>query len=598
MLSGIFGKAEHSKRLTKISETLVGYGYTRDELGHDIIMSMNDALNMCYTHLGSFVRTMDIFTMAKTVLQSGFKEKCQPNYGDIRDRNIHRMEEAFKAKSKEILDILSGDSLEYNTFRAPLLCGALKVGQFAQFVVSAGPRSDTDDQMFLRPVEGAFLSGMKNILDFAIESRSASKATHYNKTQMANVQYVNRKFHIQASAIDRLYLTDCGSQVYATYDVSRRFVSNFKGKFFLSESGELLELTEERYPMVVGKTVKFRDVPECRYTDGYCKVCGGTITDSFSEFGNVGFLANVNTGAPVAQQVLSTKHLISTDSTKYEVPEALEDILMSTTNDIFLRPSIRRRTKTLALGFKHRDISKINDLQYYVSEKELHAAYFTDIKYLTIGELQEDGSIEKYGTQTAMGGDNKTYPHLSPEVLAVIRTHPEDIITQDGISWFVLRNVDPDLPIMQCVVVNNSIKRFVDRFRDLITNRVEKYTSVDVFMRDLSKLVWSKVPNVHITHMACLARACMITSKADFQIPEVTDPDNVMFGTLGKIIPMRYIGALAAFQGFNTATNKPTTFITAKRTGIFDCYMGYKDYIEENMNYPVASGSAVKTVPL
>lgn len=597
MLSGIFGASAHSARLTAISETLESLGYTREELGHDMIMSMNDALNMCYTHLGSFVRTMDIFTMADTILQPGFKEICQPNYGDITDKNIHRMEEAFKAKSKEVIDILSGDTLPYNTFRAPLLCGALKVGQFAQFVVSAGPRSDTDDQMFLRPVFGSFLSGMRDILDLAFESRSASKATHMNKSQMANVQYVNRKFHIQASAIDKLYPGDCGSAVYMTYEPCRRTVKNFKGKFFYDANNNLIELTEDLYPTVVGKAIKVRDVITCRHTDGFCEVCGGTITKSFSRNGNVGFLSNVNTGAPVAQQVLSTKHLISTDSAKYEIPDELEDIFMSSTNDIFLRPSMRKRKDTLALGFRHRDVSKINDLQYYVSENELHAAYFTDIKYLTLGQLKEDGSVEKYGTQTSMGGDNKTYPHLSPEVLAVIRNHPEDIVTQDGISWLLLRNANTDLPIMQCVVVNNSIKRFVDKFRDLVTNKVEKYTSANVFMRDFTKLVWPKV-DTHITHMSCLARASMITSKADFHIPEVTDPDNVMFGTLGKIIPMRYIGALAAFQGFNTATNKPTTFITAKRTGIFDRYMGYTDDIEANMNWPVESGSPLQTLPL
>jgi hypothetical protein len=597
LLEGIYGAAVHADRLTLISRTLEDMGYTREELGHDIIMTANNLLNLCYTHMGSFIRTMDIFAIADTILQDEVKPICTMDYGDIEDGNINRMETAFKKQSNKVDELLSGSELKNNVFYGPLICGALKKGQFHQFILSAGPRTDTDDHIFLRPVVGSFLSGMRDILDHAIESRSASKATHYNKRQMSNTQYVNRKIHIQNSVMWHLYPGDCGSTVYGTYEPCKKTVKHFIGKFFLSDGGELLELTEERYDMVIGKSVKFRDVPECLWTDGFCEVCGGTITKSFSKNGNVGFLSNVNTGAPVAQQVLSTKHLISTDAAEYDIPYELQDVLMSTTNDIFLRPSMRKRTKTLALGFQQRDISKINDLQYYVSEKDLHAAYFTDIKYMTIGEVKEDGKIEKYGARTSMSSEVKTYPHLSPEILSIIRKHPEDLITQDGVAWLMLRNIDPEAPVMQCTVVNNSIKRFVDKFRILVNNQVERYTSMNDFMRDLTRLIWPRV-NTHVTHVSCLARACLVTSKSDFQIPEMTNPDEVMFGTLGKIIPMRSVGALAAFERFNIATTKPVTFITHKNTGILDEYMGYQDLIERDENWPLMTGSPLEVEPL
>lgn len=585
LLSGIYDAKSHSKITTEVSRSLEEMGYTREQLGHDIISTVMDAHNMCYTHLGQFIGTMDIFAIADTILQDGVREQCTMDYGDMEDKRIKRMEKEFNEKAEKMYALLQSDSIPNNIFRAPLLCGALKKGQFFQFILSAGPRTDTDDRIFLRPVRGSFLSGMYDIKDLAIESRSASKATHYQKTQMSNTQYQNRKIHIQASSMRHLYPGDCGTKAYMTYEPLKDTVKHFVGKFYLDATGNLVELTKERFPEVIDKVVKFRDVITCKYVDGYCEVCGGTISKSFSRDGNVGFLANVNTGAPVAQQVLSTKHLISTDAAEYQIPNEFHDVLSATMNNVFIRPAHKGKLNGLALGFQPRDISKLNDLKYIDMENDLHAEYYTDIKYMYLGRVRADGAVAKISGRVPMGGDNKTYPHLSPEILNIIRNNNDDITVQGGIAWLLLRNVDIEAPILQCTVVNNSIKQFVSQFANLVTKDAERYSSANDFMRDLTRLIWSRV-GTHITHISCLAKSCMVTSKKDFHIPEVTDPDRVMFGTLGKIIPMRSVGGLLAFERFNLVTNKPVTYITPKRHNVFDEFMGYKDIIERDMSYP------------
>jgi hypothetical protein len=602
-LQGIYDASVHAKIETQISRTLEEVGYTREELGHDIITTVNDVHNLCYTHLGSHIRTMDIFSIADTVLQDDAIDILTMDYGDINDKNINRMETAFKERCKHVDDLLMGSSLDTNIFRAPLLCGALKRKQFHQFVFSAGPRSDTDDQMFLRPVRGSFLSGQMDIIDLAIESRAASKATHYNKSQMANTQYNNRKIHIQNSTLWHLYTGDkgnCGSTVYMTYAVPMKgypnrdsdYAKHFVGKYLVNDDGSLSEIMRDDLDLIRGKTIRIRDVQGCLYTDGYCETCGGTITRSFSRKGNVGFLSNVNTGAPVAQQVLSTKHLTSTTSIEYQVPYDLNDLLMSINNDIYLRPAIRRKTSVLAFGFQQKDIDRINDLKYILTDIS-SGAYFSDIKYMYTGRLNDDGTITQHSSRTSMKGQSNSYPYLSPEVLAVIRDHPKDIVIQGKIAWLVLRNIDPERPVMQCTVVNDSIKAFVDQFRTLVTIDVERYRSMNDFMRDLTRLIWDKV-DTHITHVSCLARACMITDRRNFHIPIMTDPDNVMFGILSRIIPMRSIGGQFAYQGVDVATNKSVTYITPKLSGIFDEFLGYQDSVDKLMHWPVSTGSAVE----
>jgi hypothetical protein len=415
---------------------------------------------------------------------------------------------------------------------------------------------------------------------------------------MSNTQYNNRKLHIQNSTIWHLYPGDCGSKVYMTYEPNAKTVKFYRGKYFVSPSGDLLELTEDRFGMVTNNRVLFRDVQGCLYTDGYCETCGGTLTRSFSKTGNVGFLSNVNTGAPVAQQVLRTKHLTSTNAGEYVIPHVLKDYLVSDTNNIFLRRNLHNNLHRVAFGFNPKDISNINDLKYQTNENEIDAAYFSAIKFMYVGEVKEDGNIVKHQTRTAMGSDKKTHPHLSSEVLNVIRRHPEDIVTQDGISWLLLRNLDPNVPVMRCTVVSNSIRQFVEKFKNLTTTDVERYTSMNDYMRDLTQLIWieGKV-GTHITHISCLARASLITSKKDFHVPVMTDPDNVMFGKLGRNIPARSIGGLAAFQSFGIAVTKPVSFIVAHESAIFDEFMGYKDTVENNASWPLVTGSLLEEEP-
>lgn len=582
----IYDKTTHARIETQVALSLEAAGLSRSQFGHDIIMTTMDAHNMCYTHLGGSVRTMDLDSIAATIIQEGVEEVLQIDYGNIDDRKIQHMQSVFQEQSKKVSELLKSKRPKINVFRAPLLCKALKEDQFHQFVLSAGPRTDTNEDMFLRPVVGSFLGGMVDIQDLLLESRSAAKATHYNKTQMPATAYQNRKISIQSSVIANIYAGDCGSDQFIRLTPTKKTVKLFSGRYFKDTNGSLVELTPERYDEVIDRELELRDPITCRYTDGYCSICGGTLTRSFVGMGNVGFLANVNTGAPVSQQVLSTKHLIKTDATEYEIHEELDEIFMSFLNNIYLRPPIAKRVGRIAIGFRREDIAQLNDLRHHTNTSNFSAKRFSNIKYISMGQVGADGIIRSSGSRVPMGSDGKTYPHLSPEILNTIRNHPEDIVEQDKISWLLLRNIDPEAPVMQCTVVNKSIKQYVTNFSTLVTKDVERYRSANLLMEVLTNMIWERV-DAHSTHISCLAKACLITSRKDFHVPVVTDPENVMFGTLHRNIAMRSIGGLMAFERYNQVTNKPATYVTPKLDMVYDQFMGYTDQIVDQMSYPI-----------
>ena len=588
MLSGIYDSSSHAEVEDRIVRSLEDAGYKREEIEHDIVMTANTALNLCYTHLPAYVRAMDLGKIGRTILQSRAKAACSVDYGDVDDLNIKRMEDAFNEQAQKMYELMVSDELPYNVFRAPLLCKAIKKDQFLQFVLSGGPRTGTDEHMTLRPVVGSFLSGMRDIKDLAIESQAAAKSTHYNKSYISDAQYRSRKQHIQNSSIGHLYYgnqADCGSTVYMDYHITQKDVMNYIGKWILGNDGHLWELTEERFPEVIGKTVWMRDPITCLHRDGYCEVCGGTITKSFSRNGNVGFLSNVKTGSPITQLLLSAKHHQSTKALPYVVPEPMQPYLLADGSNVFIHTQIFDRIGEFALGFAPKDISKINDLRYITDDSAINISHFTDVKTICVGRVQPDGFIKQISKKIPMKSDSGTFPHLSPEVLTIIREYPEDFVLQDKTYWLKLKRVDVTSPIMECTVINKSIRQYVRKFTDLVTKDPGRYTSIREFMHDLTTLVWPLVPT-HITHMSVLARSCLVTSKKDFHVPVVTDPDKVMFSNLGKNIPMRSIGGLFAFERIDTAMNNIVTYVTPKQHGPFDEFMGYTDQIEKYRNYP------------
>jgi hypothetical protein len=586
LLDGIYGAKSHSRIVTEVARSLEAYGYSRGSISHDLIMTVNDAFNMCYTHLGGHIQSIDIFKIGETLRQPLARETLTMSYGDLETSSTKGMEDRFKFQSAEAIALLSDDTLPINAFRTQLKCNVLKAGQFAQFIVSAGPRTDTDEHVLYRPVFGSFLSGLVDIKDWAIESRSAAKAKHYNKSQMQDAQYFNRRVHLQNSTIWHLYPGDCGTTMTMTYVPTAKTVACYRGKYFVRD-GALVELTDDLFDTVIDQEVQFRDVMGCLHTDGYCEACGGTITQSFSPFGNIGFLANVNTGAPIAQMVLSTKHLLSTSTAVYSIPMELSNYFRAEDNNIYMRPVMERKKEMYAIGFVPKDIAKVRGIQHSTIQQAPNASHFSRISYISLGIVQEDGTIKKIAARQQMvESGSKSYPHLSPEILSLIKKHPGDIINQDNWDWLVLKNVPDNTPLMQCVVVNDSILNFVHQFKKLILSDAVRHTSMNTFMEELTGLIWQRVPT-HLTHISCLARSCMITDKRDFHIPVMTNPDNVMFGTLSRNIMMRSIGGLMAFEGINIAFNRPITYITPKQHSIFDEFMSYSDLVERDRQYPM-----------
>jgi len=587
-LEGLYSSKVQADVENNIVDSLEELSYGRLPLGPDIMQNKMAPHSMVYTNLGAYHLTIDIFGIADTILQPELRPYLEFDYGDVNDKDIMRMEKLYRENCEKLDEVIRSDELPINVFRAPLLCGALKAGQFRQFLGSRGPADDVDDHMFKRPVIGSYLSGMTGAMDVLMESRPAAKAKFFSKEKMSDAAYLSRKVHIQNAIIGKLYPGDCGTTVYADYTVNHVTFPYYKGKWFVGKDGQLTELTTKTMDEVIGKETRFRSVGGCQHTNGYCEVCGGTLTKTFSHNGNLGFLANVKATTQAGQQVLSAKHLTVSTSITYHVPGTLDHFLTAVDNQIYVKPSERYRAKNMALGFRLNDVNKLRDLRH---QGKQNGSYFSDMKItcLMLGKMQ-DGELVSKTTRDSLKQEPDIYPHLSPQLLWTIKHHPEDAFIKENVWWFKLDHVNLDEPLMQCVVINNSIRFFFDALKRKIRN-FDRYTSLSEATNDMAKFLWERV-DPHITHVETMVRAAMVSGPTDFRIPVVTDPERIMFRSLNQTIPVRSIGSLLAYERFAITVSKPSTFVIPRIDTWYDQFLGTTDMIERDMHWPPKRNAA------
>lgn len=590
----IYSAKLHSKKSSAIRKDLIK-NFDRMSVQREILMTMQDAHNTCYTHIGSYIRGINIFDLGDVILDKELNPLFTIDVSKEREKGIDAVEQKIQHEAKFAVGALMDDKNKWNVLYAPLKCGVLKTDQFHQVVMMIGSRTDVDEYIFPQALECSYLSGFRNITDLAIESRSGAKAGHYNKTQMSEAQYLNRRIQILCIDDHKLHKGDCGSTLGTEYLVEEADKARYLGKYMFDRDGGLTILTEDNIDSVVGKTIKVRSTGTCRHDDGYCHVCGGELTENFPDNINVGTTSNVESGQKVAQNVLSTKHFLMANMTEYDIPDALENYLQRIGNGIYFRRSCKDIMDKLAIGFQPRDIARIEDIRLVKDTSAVTPDYFSEIKYLNIGKVEPDGTVTSQSTRVPMKGKGDVYPYLSPEVLQMIEQHPDVIARDPKIVWIKLNAFDITTPVFRYSIVNDSIIQFTKDLSNFVSKEIGKYTSYSAAVHVLRDFLWKRKIDTHITHIETIIKSFLITGDLDYSIGVIENPDNVRFGTLGRTIPRRSIGAQFVFERTREYMASPTISTIPKKSGQFDEFMGYSDICERDRFWP--PGSVVMTMP-
>lgn len=542
----------------------------------ELVDAISEIYNYIAIHLAAYQRSISIRTISKTMQTPELKAASTIDLEPELKVGIKAVENKLKKSYETILDRFADKTIVPNVFAPYLRNGALSSAQFPQCVGAAGTRTDTDDRMVTLPIRRSYLDGLEDIKAYAIDSLQAKKSKLYNNEEMPNTQYSNRKQQLLASCIQYLYAGDCGSNVYVMFPIRERYKKNVIGKYIFDE-GRLVELYAGNIDRYVNKTVMLRSPLTCRHTDGICQTCGGRLTLNMSLETVPGILSAILVMAPIAQLVLSSKHFAKTLATLFALPRELSTFMVAQQNEIRIQPLDNSYDpKKIWIATPTTDVRRMLDLDQAKGETIRNDVYFSSLRTIMVGYKRSPDEAPELlsGLIPLVGKKDSNNPYFSAAFLGMVRDNPDMMMVDGDLTWFSMEKFDTSKPLIRCVAVNQSTRQLVRRIEHMFTDELSEFTSLSEALTTVTDTIWEKT-NPNLMHVEVMLKASLITSASNYDVPMVEDPNAVMFGKLGRIIPRRSIGTQIAFERFMPYVTAPETFVLPKKPGPLDVFMNF-----------------------
>jgi hypothetical protein len=539
---------------------------------YNFVYDMNDAVN----YLNKFItincqeyhQTMTIVDLARIAYIPGIKAITDDRVCDIKV-SIQQANEYIKKNFSLLFDELK-KPYPGNKLHNFVNLRFVKATALAHIFYQIGFRTDIDDNTIRYPIQGNYLDGLRNTVEYCLESLSAKKAMFYNRDSLPTAEYFARKQHILSSCIQHLYKGDCGSTVTLPFYITENLANVVLYKNIV-EGKNIITLTPNNIKHYIGKIVQCRTPIGCKYTDGVCEACAGKLISNISPNTHIGMFAAIRVASVITQVILSSKHVQETSIVEYAIPEDLKVYMMKHQGGIYVKPKIREKFKKITMIFKMNDTMQLRELG------SLNIARLSTINESSFGKCKEVVLMRGNNliTEEVGLGSNDQYPLYSRELIRYIAAHQDLITIKDDMFMISLREFDFKDPIFKLVVMNNSMVKFVNNAKKLVESEIKKYTSATELVNSFSNLVYGQV-KVNLAYLEIVVRAALITDKNDYRIPVIEDIDDVMFTTNPSANMLRSVGILCAFQQLPASLRNPALYLIPRTFTPFDEFLNLK----------------------
>ena len=234
-----------------------------------------------------------------------------------KDMQPKEIEILLEEKKNEFVKIINED--ENNNIKPFLVTGmGINKGQLSQFAISGGLKPDIEGNVIPVPINSNYINGgLNSIENFYIDGQAGSKPLILNKTVMGKSGHFAYKTMTLASNY-RLSktITYCDSKRPINFIVEdKAHLMRINGRYYIDDKGELKNINSNTDTFLIGKTIKLRDPVTCCAPDGICHICYGDLfyTNNNPYF-HIGKFSATQYNNPLEQKILSSKHMLATNS--------------------------------------------------------------------------------------------------------------------------------------------------------------------------------------------------------------------------------------------------------------------------------------------
>lgn len=325
----------------------------------------------------------------------------------------------------------------------------LKTKQLREFMISIGLRPSLTGEVIPYPINSSILvNGLDRPSYMYIDALGARKPLLANNKEMGPVGYFAKSLNIAVRTLEvSTEISDCGSEHYVNYDVKTpAHLAILAGKYYYDEDIDDLRVVKTTDKHLIGKRIKARSIVTCACGQNHmCATCVGEamnlnwdIAKGFSTF------ITEEYSKDVSQNVLSTKHLLTTKSEAIEFSESFYKWFTLYGEELRILEGVKS-IKDFSIYINPEEIKK-------VEEFDPNSTYNT---YIDTGRFYIINTKTGESVEVSVKSGKKIY----------IRTETSDIMDANN-GMIPLKEVGEDDPIFEISIDNNEL---VKPFYDLIS---------------------------------------------------------------------------------------------------------------------------------
>ncbi len=439
-VNGFFSSSTVNKSFESIMNDMIVYiGIDNPEIQtkslelYNIMYSIiNDIYNILNVDFISGITSINIIDLLEiesdTRLQESIKLAKQRQTGkSIQD--VHNV----------LDDILMNDKKYITNPLARLyIAGVVSKGQVKQLLGIRGFITEIDSTIFKKPVLNSFTSGLSNMYEMAIESRSAAFALTSSTDSIKQSEYLSRELQLAAMYLEHIVPGDCGTTELVNFYVTppdqdyKGDLPNLLGAYYKMKPSDPLKILTMKDTHIIGKNILLRNVLKCKTPDKHsvCSVCFGGLSFNVPHKANLGHLTSTNMSQAASQALLSTKHIIgSAISSVVGLDEITNKVFEVRGNGYAFKKDMFKYADNIKMLIPQSQCNGLKEIRDIAILNKINFEKLSLISELTI-VIEKNGETEAYPCTILQGGK---YGSLTKKLLTYVAKNGIKVDENDNV---------------------------------------------------------------------------------------------------------------------------------------------------------------------
>lgn len=331
------------------------------------------------------------------IIRTKIPEGMQPN--EI-EAYIHNL-------TVEQMEILG----KYDNIISPIIRSGvgIKDKQLAEFAINGGLKPDLDGNTIPIPINSNFVvGGLSTVSHYYIDAIGGRKSLILNKTTMGRSGHFSKLSTLLCTQIQLSDVENCNTVHSIKYEIkSKTHLKKIIGRYYRLPHNRKLKLIVGDEVDLIGQTIYLRSPATCALGSNVCHTCYGTLNTTNSDLNSIGGYAATKITEPVSQNILSSKHVLTTQSQTVEFNEEFYNFFSVSANEILLNLNNEKvELSDYSLCIITKNIMTISEMDELEFNEYIPLFHVKNKKTDEIIEMAEDSLSDIY---------------LSPELKSVIK---------------------------------------------------------------------------------------------------------------------------------------------------------------------------------